>query len=288
MAEETAGTDGSLLSLIVFLITVVFYYLFKPSLTKELVDKSPASEEMSKYNQSKTASLLKFLLFVVAGQYSVNSYILIKKCGGDVIKNMVAAMFMTFIPWFLIFGALVGVLVIFPGFKSAFSNVIGYFVVASKSNLILTTLLKNTQIDGKIEDETEADPEKRRALETAAEAILKLCGNTGILINQIVPDNFVEYWGLLKPLLKEEWRQNDGGDYKEELLKLVVLRDNIGEALWYIYTAVLIISVVQMNLSTRGCQADAATMEENRQKYLDAQQKFEDKNAQLKSQVYTI
>ena len=285
MAEETAGTDGSLLSLIVFLITVVFYYLFKPSLTKELVDKSPASEEMSKYNQSKTASLLKFLLFIVVGQYSVNSFILITKCGGDVIKNMITAIFMTFIPWFLIFGALVAALVIFPGFKSAFSNVIGYFIVASKANMILTTLLKNSDLQAKIREE---DPEKQKALESAAEAILKLCGNTGILINQISPDNFTEYWGLLKPLLKDEFQATDGDSYKGELLKLVVLRDNIGEALWYIYTAVLIVAIVQMNLSTRGCQTDAATMEANRQKYLDAQAAYQAEQDKLKSQVYTV
>jgi hypothetical protein len=192
---------------------------------------------------------------------------------------------MTFIPWFLIFGALAATLVIFPGFKSAFSNVIGYFIVASKANLILTTLLKNSDLREKISEE---DPEKQKGLESAAEAILKLCGNTGILINQISPDNFSEYWGLLKPLLKDEFQANDGDSYKGELLKLVVLRDNVGEALWYIYTAVLIVSIVQMNLSTRGCQTDAATMEANRQKYLDAQAKYQEEQDKLKSQVYTV
>jgi hypothetical protein len=32
-----------------------------------------------------------------------------------------------------------------------------------------------------------------------------------------------------------------------------VLKDNIGEALWYIYTAILISSIVYYNLATRGC-----------------------------------
>ena len=287
MAEETvSGTDGSFLSLTVFLITTIVYYLFlKPPFTIELVSPATPPDTVKDYQKNKMGALLKFLLFIVVGQYSVNSFILITKCGGDVIKNMITAIFMTFIPWFLIFGALVAALVIFPGFKSAFSNVIGYFIVASKANLILTTLLKNSDLQAKIREE---DPEKQKALESAAEAILKLCGNTGILINQISPDNFTEYWGLLKPLLKDEFQDNDGDSYKGELLKLVVLRDNIGEALWYIYTAVLIVAIVQMNLSTRGCQTDAATMEANRQKYLDAQAAYQAEQDKLKSQVYTV
>jgi len=286
MAEDTvSGTDGSFLSLTVFLIITIVYYLWlKPPFTINLIN-SKDENEITDYNKNKMGALLKFLLFVTVSQYSVNSYILITKCGGDVTKNMVTAIFMTFIPWFLIFGAVAGVLVIFPGFKSAFSNVIGYFIVASKANLILTTLLKNSDLQAKIREE---DPEKQKALESAAEAILKLCGNTGILINQISPDNFAEYWGLLKPLLKDEFQATDGGSYKGELLKLVVLRDNVGEALWYIYTAVLIVSIVQMNLSTRGCQTDAATMEANRQKYLDAQASYQAEQDKLKSQVYTV
>jgi len=286
MAEETvSGTDGSFLSLTVFLITTIVYYLLlKPPFTIDIIN-STDPEKIKDYQKSKMGALLKFLLFVVVGQYSVNSFILITRCGGDVVKNMIAAIFMTFIPWFLIFGALAATLVIFPGFKSAFSNVIGYFIVASKANLILTTLLKNSDLREKISEE---DPEKQKGLESAAEAILKLCGNTGILINQISPDNFSEYWGLLKPLLKDEFQANDGDSYKGELLKLVVLRDNVGEALWYIYTAVLIVSIVQMNLSTRGCQTDAATMEANRQKYLDAQAKYQEEQDKLKSQVYTV
>jgi len=286
MAEETvSGTDGSFLSLTVFLITTIVYYLLlKPPFTIDLINGGNP-DTVKDFQKKKMGALLKFLLFVTVGQYSVNSYLLITKCGGDVVKNMIAALFMTFIPWFLIFGALAATLVIFPGFKSAFSNVIGYFIVASKANLILTTLLKNSDLQAKIREE---DPEKQKALESAAEAILKLCGNTGILINQISPDNFSEYWGLLKPLLKDEFQATDGDSYKGELLKLVVLRDNVGEALWYIYTAVLIVSIVQMNMSTRGCQTDAATMEANRQKYLDAQAKYQAEQDKLKSQVYTV
>jgi hypothetical protein len=89
--------------------------------------------------------------------------------------------------------------------------------------------------------------------------------------------------------MKDEYKYAGAADqYKQKLFNLVLLRDNIGEALWYIYTAVLLVSIVQMNLSTRGCMKDPATMEANRQKYLDAQAQAEADKEKLQSQTYTL
>ena len=304
MGEETKSFDGTYLSLFMFLIITVFYYVagIKPQLKLDILDSTtspqidekgnPLPSKMEEYKTAKIWSLVYYIMLILITQYSVNSYVLIKKCGGDVGKNMITAIFMTFIPWLLIFGAVVIVIFIFPGFKSAFSNVIGYFVVASQANDILTTLLKNSNIQNKIDNETNNLNEKRE-LEGAAEAIIKLCGNTGILINQISPDNFNEYWELLNPLIKSEFKSgiqvnSEGEKLKEKLLGIVCLRDNIGEALWYVYTAVLLISIVQMNISTRGCRNDAATMQANREKYLDAQIKYTEEKEKMQAQTYTI
>ena len=304
MGEETKSSDGTYLSLFMFLIITIFYYVagIKPQLKLDILDSTtspqidekgnPLPSKMEEYKTAKIWSLVYYIMLILITQYSVNSYVLIKKCGGDVGKNMIAAIFMTFIPWLLIFGAVVIVIFIFPGFKSAFSNVIGYFVVASQANDILTTLLKNSNIQNKIDNETNNLNEKRE-LEGAAEAIIKLCGNTGILINQISPDNFNEYWELLNPLIKSEFKSgiqvnSEGEKLKEKLLGIVCLRDNIGEALWYVYTAVLLISIVQLNISTRGCRNDAATMQANREKYLDAQTKYTEEKEKMQAQTYTI
>ena len=316
MGEETKSSDGTYLSLFTFLIITIFYYVagIKPQLKLDILESTattatdekgnPLPSKMEEYKTAKIWSLVYYIMLILITQYSVNSYVLIKKCGGDVGKNMIAAIFMTFIPWLLIFGAVVIVIFIFPGFKSAFSNVIGYFVVASQANHILTTLLKNSNIQNKIDNETINNSgsdnveinnklNEKKELEGAAEAIIKLCGNTGILINQISPDNFNEYWELLNPLIKSEFKtgievNSEGEKLKEQLLGIVCLRDNIGEALWYVYTAVLLISIVQMNISTRGCKNDAATMEANRQKYLDVQAKYTEEKEKMQSQTYTI
>ena len=300
---ENNQTDGTYISLFMFLIVTVFYFIKKPALTlKEFEQSNPGLDEkgnplpsaMEKFQTDKMWQLVTYILFILISQYSVNAYVLTKNCSNSVGKNMITALFMTLIPWLFIFGAVIVVLILFPGFKSAFSNVIGYFVVAGKANTILTTLLKNTTIEGKIENE-EVDQNQKQELEGAAEAILKLCGNTGILINQISPDNFMQYWALLKPLIKNEFKQPGSGEINKEgmklqgdLLNIVSLRDNIGEALWYTYTAVLLISIVQMNISLKGCKQDVATMEANRQKYLDNQAKIQEEQEKLKSQTYTL
>ena len=48
---------------------------------------------------------------------------------------------MTLWPWTLIFGVLVIILSIYPGFKSAFSDVIGYFWISKSANEIMSQLL---------------------------------------------------------------------------------------------------------------------------------------------------
>jgi hypothetical protein len=51
------------------------------------------------------------------------------------------------------------------------------------------------------------------------------------------PNNFLEIWETLKPLMITG--SYDNLEIKQKLLDLVVLKDNIGEAFWYLYTSIL-------------------------------------------------
>jgi len=136
----------------------------------------------------------------------------------------------------------------------------------------------------------EIDKDKRAAMQDAADAIIKICGNTSILINQIVPSNFVQYWEILTPLMKEKY-QNDGPEtqeIKDDLFNLVVTRDNIGEAMWYIYTGLLLTSIVQLKLTSRGCVSNPKTMEQNYQKFLEVEEKNKAEQAKIEGTTYTI
>ena len=130
----------------------------------------------------------------------------------------------------------------------------------------------------------------KQQLQEAADTIVKICGNTSILINQIVPSNFEEYWGILKPLMKDVY-QNDSSPesmkMKNDLFEIVVTRDNVGEAMWYIYTGLLLTSIVQLKITSRGCISNPKTMEANYQKFLQ-QEEQNKKSEQNASTTYTL
>jgi hypothetical protein len=242
--------DISFQSLLFFIIITILYFAF-PSIGKpKLILSNLTSDGVTPdFYVKTTKSLAFYLCVVVVSQLFLNIGYLMAKCGGSLDKNIGAAALFTFIPWILIFGIMLTVLIIFPGFKSAFSDVIGYYVVAGGANDIFASILMGTDLNEMIENTQ--DINEKSKLSHAAEAIVKICGNKSILINQINPDNFLNIWETLKPLMTPGSFENQ--EIKQQLLDLVVLKDNIGEAFWYVYTAILISSIVYYNLATRGC-----------------------------------
>jgi hypothetical protein len=279
--------DSSFFSLLIFaLITLVYYLLLKPKLNASAFD-DPTGAEYAAYSSSNNTALLIYFLFVVLTQMGINASVMVTKCGGSLMQNIGSAFLMTLIPWIFIFGGVIICLMMFPGFKSAFSNVIGYFAVSNSANNILSELLVNTDLNQTINAAKDADPTKINSLKSAAEAIIKLCGNMSILINQIVPSNFMEYWAMLVPLMKEQY-QAGAPEMKQQLLDAVVVRDNIGEALWYIYAAVLLISITQYNIMTRPCNKDLATLQASQDQYLKTEKKINDDSEKQKATLYTL
>lgn len=273
--------DISLLSLISFTIITIIYFAFpsigKPQLT--LNDLENDETMMGFYNKT-IYSLAFYIGIIVVSQFFLNTSYLISKCGGSINKNIGAAALFTFIPWLLIFAVMVTVIIIFPGFKTAFSDVIGYFVVSNSANDILSSILRGTDLNEMIEKTS--DSNEKKELTKAADAILKICGNKSILINQMNPDNFLNIWNILKPLMNAGAFENI--EIKTNLLNLVVLKDNIGEGLWYIYTAILISSIVNYNLATRGCVKDISQIKADHDNYIKQQEEV-DKQAALNNSI---
>jgi hypothetical protein len=276
--------DISLISLLIFTIITILYFV-APSIGKPALELSDLVNDESKANYyNKTLKSLAFYLgVVVVSQFFLNTSYLMSKCGGSLDKNIGAAALFTFIPWILIFGVMLAVLIIFPGFKTAFSDVIGYYVVAGGANDIFGSILLGNDLNEMIE-KSGNDTEKNE-LKKAAEAIVKICGNKSILINQMNPDNFLEIWEVLKALMVPGAYENV--DIKTKLLDLVVLKDNIGEALWYIYTSILISSIVYYNLATRGCVKSIEQIKTDHDAYIQ-QQEEADKQAELNNSTTYI
>lgn len=160
--------DASYLSLLIFIaITLLYYLVFKPKLNASAFDDK-SGLEYAAYSSKNNVFLTCYFLLVVVTQIIMNSSVLVSTCGGSIAQNIGAAFLLTLIPWFFIFGIVIVALMIFPGFKSAFSNVIGYFAVAGTANNVLTELLVNTDLNQTIDDSTEGDAEKNKSLKSAA------------------------------------------------------------------------------------------------------------------------
>jgi len=277
--------DASLQSIIYFIIITLVYFTF-PSIGKpqlELKDLENDETKMSFYGKN-IRSLALYFGVVVFVQLFLNIGYLMSKCGGSLDKNIGAAALFTFIPWILMFGATIAILIIFPGFKSAFSDVIGYYVVSGSANDIFSSILVGTNLNDMIEKNDNVND--RNELTKAAEAIVKICGNKSILINQMNPDNFLDIWNILKPLMTagsfEDMKK------KTDLLNLVVLKDNIGEMFWYIYTAILISSIVYYNLATRGCVKSVDQIKSEHDAYIQQQEQAIEQQKLNNSTVYTM
>ena len=272
--------DISLLSLLFFIIITIGYFLaLKPKLTLDQLGPDCYTD----YKNSIFPKLALYLLIVCLTQFLLNTAYLTNKCGGEVKNNIGPAALYTFFPWLIIFGIIIAILIIFPGFKSAFSDVIGYFAIAGSAKTLFANIMLDADLNAKIAGLS--DPTKKAEITTAAETLVKMLGNKSILINQITPDNFTSSWDLLKPLMKDTIIGQVEIDNKAQLLDLVVLKDNIGEGFWYVYTAILISSVVYYNLASRGCVKSAAQIKAGYDQYKEDQAA---KEAEEKANTSTV
>ena len=279
--------DISYLSIIIFLIFTIIYYIFpavgKLPITLEILKNN----ELGEYYKKNLSRLGLYFLAILVSQFALNSVYLINKCGGSAGTNVGMAAVLTFIPWTLIFAIMICVLIMYPGFKSAFADVVGYFVVAGKANEILSDLLVDVNADQAIES-AQASLEQKGTLKKTAEAILKLCGNKSILINQITPENFLSVWEILKPLMKNDGKIADIDKKQKDLLSLVVTRDNVGEAIWYIYTGIFITSIVSFNLASRGCKKTIDQLKASHDDFVKQEQDVKSKQDLNNSTTMTL
>lgn len=278
----------SYLNLILFLLTTLVYYLvLKPAHTIEQL-KSPDLENA--YIKSSYSYLGIYLFATILIQFFANIAIISTNCGGKITQNIGYSAIVTFLPWLLIFGVIITVLQIYPGLKKIFSDVFGYFFVSSTANKLLTELLINKEIQSKIESDTSVPESSKQKMQEAADLIIKICGNMSVLINQLTPKNFLEYWDLLTPLMKQKYQNPSEETLKlqKQLWEIVVTKENIGEVSWLIYTGILLVSLVQLKINTRGCVNNIETQKANYNDFLDKEKEAAAQKELAQSTVYTI
>ena len=130
---------NSYINLITFIIiTLLYFFKLKPTLTYDILNDQT---KLLNYTKSNYIYLGVYYLCILLSQIVLNSAVIINLCGGSISKNIGAASLITIFPWTLIFGVVIIVLIVFPGFKSAFSDVVGYFYVSNSAHTLLSNLL---------------------------------------------------------------------------------------------------------------------------------------------------
>ena len=237
--------DIYLIALIVFIVITILYFMLKPDIVKESLSDS---FDIEKYNASKYPKLILYLLAVCISQFILNTIYLSNKCSGSTKDNIGTA-----------------ALYIWPDMKSAFSDVFGYLAVSSAATKFFT--------DYGIKKDY----------------ITEMCNDISVLINPITIENFTDTWnGLTNEKNKVNFdftRKIEGEDTdpKQQLLKLVQLKDNIGEGAWYIYTAILITSFVYYKMADVGCKLSVSQIKDNHDKYVEEQEASDKKQAETNS-----
>jgi len=261
--------DSALLSILVFLVITLLYFVFSPG----------GGEEGDGGGGSRTMLLLYFLIVCVS-QFFIQSMYLVSKCGGNIGTNFLSAFLLTLIPWGLLFGAVLAMLQIYPNLKSLFANVVGYFVISSRARSTLTELLTaSSEIETSIQQTT--DPTQRAQLRTSSEALYHLFGNPSLFINAMTPQNFEKMWVVLQPMMRTDLTPEKTATLQTELRKQVILKDRIGEIMWYIYTGIFLSSLVSFKITQVGCPKGVKELQESQRAYQEQEAQAEaerDKN----------
>jgi len=247
------------------------YFTFVTALAfvlKFYMAKSYSSRNQSIFSLVITIVYLAIILFI---QLYVNYQNAKDKCGGT--PQLVASINYTAIPNLFIFGALILILMIMPGWKAPFSNTLGYlFVWIAGVNNSFFKILKQDNNQNKLLQMVYKDP--------------------STMINEITPENFdlfiarmngknggVEALPVAKttPQSQERFsernqaggrRKQKGGNspsiltsnYREHLPGLynfVVIKDMISEFIWYALVGNLVINTSNSYIQSIKCNRSA-------------------------------
>jgi len=206
-----------------------------------------------------------YLAIIIGNQLYINYQNAKDKCGGT--PQLIPAINYTLIPNIFIFGLLLLILIIMPGWKAPFSNTIGYVCVwLFGINNTLFKILKQDDGQSKLLQMVYDDP--------------------STLVNEITPENFdlfiarmdgkkggtdeipvVNAVPVEKAALKGGRKKQRGGnrsilnakyrDHLPELYKFVVIKDMISEILWYGLVGNLVINTSNSYIQTIKCNRNA-------------------------------
>ena len=289
---------GAFIGLILFIITTIFYFVFKLFFGKDVFKKDENGDILKDANGNPeilyTAESMKkkiyvlYFILVIISQLFVNLSLLSGMCKSGLSSVALPGFIYTIVPWLLIFGILKLMFMIMPGWKAPFSNTFGYLVTRIAGlRTILRYLLKPIDLE---DDKRELKGEQLHSFQTLRE----IYKDDSVLINEITPENFNKFWDTMKKsqLFKtdEEIKAIPGTNGKYNLNKLrgdlqwyVGLKDDVSEFIWFLLSGSLISSIVYNNMNKYKCNYTPKQIEEQDKNY---KEQTDEKESNATNQVY--
>jgi hypothetical protein len=245
-----------------------------------------------------------YIIFVVVGEYFINLTLTQQMCG---VAQWRTTMFITLIPWIMIFGVLQVFITMFPGWTGPFSNTFGYLVAKLMG---LPDLMK------KILAEPDKNiPESVRALESIQrdnslfinelyteprKILLGQADNDGNLIidkatktyiradDQYISDNkptanavdaagkpiyerekYEKAWQKLEDgkIIKKFSNNDERASMMDKLYHFVQMKYTISEYVWNLLTGFLVTSISYNYILNTGCAKSPQEMKERYDRY---------------------
>ena len=184
--------------------------------------------------------ILGYILITIIIQWQLNSIIAKDNCNDT--DQFTTAVLATLLPWIGIFCTINVLLLIFPGWKSPFSNTLGYLIAYMAG--IKSAFVKMLKTPEAIDKSNVND----KALLTSIEHIYN---DTSTIINEVNPENFEDAMTRLKPLMNDD-AINDPS-MKEDLFKYIITKDAIGEFVWLFLSGCMAINVGYVFIVNSNC-----------------------------------
>ena len=211
---------------------------------------------------------LMYVVLVVGSQLFINVRNSAEHCNNT--PQIVTSFIYTIIPNFFILGLIMVIMKILPGWKSPFSNTIGYLVVYMLGvGGAFSDLLKSKKTDG---------------VDLGA-LIQKICDNQAIIINEITPFNFELFLNKMNKgkLLKSGYKSKPA---YHKLWEFVVMKDSIAEFMWIGLCGALVISTTFNALLEITCDIPTAQRKAAAAKF--EAQVAKSKSEESKPKLFTV
>jgi len=235
-------------------------------------------------SEQKLIAKVCYILFVIVGQYFINLTLSRQMCG---MAQWRETMFITLVPWIMIFGVMHIFISMFPGWTAPFSNTFGYLIaklmgLPELMKKILAEKTEGTEITRALESIKTDNSLFINELQTEARKQKNDADGNPIRPLQYERPKFDTVWKKLETdniVKKFPELNNERGTMMDKLYYFVNMKYTISEYVWNLLTGFLVTSISYNYILNTGCAKSPKEMKKRYDKYEADQDKKNDDNA---------